>query len=362
MQSKKSYIRNIDTMVVLFIFLLLFLLPVIFTRENGRLIWTNVFKIWQDKILLIPLFAVNHWLLVPKLVLKKKYTSYLISVLILVSMATAGYYLYDEPAETGKQENPPPKKEAQFDRTAINLQVQLPGRPQAIPPYAELLLFSLLILAVDTGLSFNKYWHVSEEDKVRLEKENIQAQLGILRNQISPHFFMNTLNNIYALINADRERSQQAVMKLSKLMRYLLYENKNGYVLLSKEFKFTKNYIDLMKLRFTDEVEIRLILPESYDDTEIPVLLFISYLENAFKYGTSYERKSKIEALFEISNGYLTFSCANTRNLLIVDNSQGGIGLENSRQRLNLLYGDRYELSVNENEEIFSVKLKIPLI
>jgi hypothetical protein len=360
MRSRKDYISNIDLIVIGFIFLILLVLPLIFTRENGRLAWSSILKIWQDKVLLIPLFAINHWLLVPKLVLKKQYAFYLITVLTLITLVTAGYYFHDEKL---RKEPPPVQSDRaqtkdRRERPARNSPVQ---RPQPVPPYADLLLFSLLIVAVDTGLSFTKHWHLVEEDKVRLEKENIEAQLGILRHQISPHFFMNTLNNIYSLIESDKERSRQAVMRLSKLMRYLLYENQNGKVPLSKEFEFIKSYVDLMKLRFVDEVEISLKIPEVYNDIEIPVLLFISYLENAFKFGTSYENKSFIETSFIVDDDYIHFSCINSRNVFSDASHNGGIGLKNSRQRLDLLFGDRYHLNVQETEGIFSVELKIPI-
>ncbi len=360
MQREKLYIRNIGTVLILFIFLLLLLLPVIFARENGKIVWVSVIKVWQDKVLLVPLFIVNHWLLVPKLVLKKKYSLYLVLVFFLISAVTAGYYFYEEPSNGDLSPRPTERGESTLNYQEMKV-IQEPRSPQPIPPYADLLLFSLLILAVDTGLSFTKHWHINEEDRVRLEKENIQAQLGILRNQINPHFFMNTLNNIYSLIEADKKRSRQAVMRLSKLMRYLLYESQNEKVILSKEFDFIRNYVDLMKLRFIDEVEIKLEIPETFTDTEIPPLLFISYLENAFKHGTSYQHKSLIEASFELENEHLMFSCTNSKNVFSEINASGGIGLQNSRRRLDLLYKNNYYLIINETDNTFSVKLKIPL-
>jgi hypothetical protein len=347
---------------MMFIFVILFVLPLIFTREGGKIAWQSVIKIWQDQVLLVPLFVINHWLLVPKLVLKKKYTSYLIVVFILISASVTGYYAYDEGSRKTPDRRPAQNRELQPARRRPQGEAQS-SRPQPVPPYADLLLFSLMVVSVDTGLSFTKHWHLVEEDRVRLEKENIQAQLGMLRNQISPHFFMNTLNNIYSLIDADKERSRQAVMKLSKLMRYLLYENQNGKVLLSREFDFIRSYVDLIKLRYVDEVKITLKIPDIYSDVEIPVLLFISYLENAFKYGASYEHDSFINAAFELDDKFLTFTCENSRNWSseMGKDEEGGIGLTNSRQRLDLLYGNRYSLDVRETSNMYTVKLIIPV-
>ncbi len=362
MSKQEKYIRNIDIILMSFIFLLLFITPLIFVKDGGKISWQNVTKIWQDRVLLVPLFAINHWILIPKLVLKKKYTQFFLLAATLIILVSGSYYYIEKSSRKGQGQPPPPPRREQTDDRQPRRKpnpFQKPINP--IPPYADLLLLALLIVSVDTGLSFTKHWHDTEEDKTKLEKENIQAQLGILRNQVSPHFFMNTLNNIYSLIEADKKRSREAVMKLSKLMRYLLYENQDGKVLLSKEFEFIKSYIDLMKLRFVNDVEIKLTLPETYSDIEIPVLIFISYLENAFKFGTSYENKSSIHIHFRIEAGYLYFTCINNKNGFSQSNGIGGIGLENSKKRLDLLFQNKYDLIINETIETYTVNLKIPI-
>ena len=361
MKLIKINARDINIAVMLFIFLVLFLMPAIFTRVDGHIEWQSVVKIWQDRILLLPLFAINHWILIPWLVLKKRYILYFLSVFMIVALITVSYSFYDNSPKKIDQPLPPAQREMRLDNPGREPGQVGPVNPEPVPPYADLLLFSLLIVSVDTGLSFTSYWKRSEEEKVRLEKKNIEAELGMLRNQVSPHFFMNTLNNIYSLIDGDKERSKQAVMKLSKLMRYLLYENQNGMVAVSREFDFVRSYIDLMKLRFVDDIGINLEVPEEYENVEIPVLLFISYLENAFKYGASYEQKSFIDASFSFDNGYLIFRCSNSRNVFSDPGPGGGIGLRNSRQRLDLLYGNRYSLDVDEKDDTFTVTLKIPV-
>jgi len=360
MPESKNYIKNIDLAIVLFIFLLLFIIPVLFTRINEEIAWKNVLKIWQDRALLIPLFILNHWLFVPKLILKKSYAKYVLIISLLIASITMGYYFLDQPLKRESGILPKAKNEIPARKSLLeNERTTQPPKP--VPPYADLLLFSLLIVSVDTGLSFTKYWHIVEEEKARLAKENVQAQLVMLRNLISPHFLMNTLNNIYALIEVDKQRSRTSVMKLSKLMRYLLYENEKGKVLLSKEFDFITNYVDLMKIRFAEEVEISLEIPESYEEKEIPALLFVSYLENAFKYGTSYQQKSIIMTGFKIEGDFLIFTCTNNKNVLSDNHNGGGIGLQNSRKRLDLLYKDKYELKIVNETERYHVQLIIPL-
>lgn len=336
---------HFDLIIMGFVFLILFGMPVIFTRINGVISWQHVIKIWIDQSLLVPLFFINHRLLVPRLLFRNKTPLYFISIITLILSFSFGFRYF----EMTTFEHP----ESETNRPA--------NKPDPVPPYASLLMYSLLIAGIDTGLLFTGKLHETEEKKHLLEKQNSDMQLEILRNQVSPHFFMNTLNNIYALIGYDTPKAREAVMKLSKLMRYMLYENENGRVLLSKEFEFISSYVDLMRLRFVDDQVIKLTLPENYGDVKIPALLFISYIENAFKYGASYENECRIRISFEVKNNELLFHCQNIKQK-VTDNEKGGLGLENSKNRLNLLFGNNYSLRINSNTEVFSVDLKIPIV
>ena len=139
------------------------------------------------------------------------------------------------------------------------------------------------------------------------EKEKLNSELAFLKNQISPHFFFNTLNNIYSLISINAEDSQKAVLKLSKLMRYLLYESEQGNTKLSNEIDFMNNYIDLMKLRMNDKVDLTVSFPKKYEDKNIPPLLFIPFIENAFKHGISYREKSFIDINMMVTKEFNNF-------------------------------------------------------
>ena len=340
-----KYDKYMEYWIIGFIFLLLFLLPVLFTRVDGRISWLHVTKIWKDQMLLIPLFIANRWLFVPKMLFRKNYIAYVLCVLGLITIFTTSYYYHDEVL------NKRPLKESDIENK----------RPEPIPPFANLLMYSLLIVGVDTGLLFSKRAHEIEKKKHLLEKENAKMELDILRNQISPHFFMNTLNNIYALIDCNTPVAKESVMKLSKLMRYMLYENESGKVYLSKEFEFIRSYIDLMKLRFADGITIRFITPESFTDVMIPPMLFIAFVENAFKYGASYDKDSLISIVFAISENTLSFKCYNTIHPHLGDIEKGGLGIRNSENRLKLLFGKNYTLELSSAENIYNVDLKIPL-
>ncbi|MFZ4454853.1 MAG: sensor histidine kinase [Bacteroidales bacterium] len=343
--AQTEWIRNLEYWVMGIIFIVLFLLPVLFTRIDGDISWRHVLKIWTDQSLLLPLFALNHCLFVPRLLLNQRAKYYFVAVFTTIAVCTISYYYYDMA----------PNWKAQIRM------VNDERKPNPIPPYAHLLMYSLLIVAVDSGLLFSRKWHETEEARMILEKQNAEIQLDILRNQISPHFFMNTLNNIYALIDHDTPKAKQAVMKLSKMMRYMLYESEHGKVKLSKEFEFVKSYIDLMKLRFANDMTIQLMLPKTYNDILIPPMLFVSYIENAFKHGASYEQKGMIKIIFEISENQLYFNCYNSMNKQVVSAEKGGLGMTNSENRLKLLFGDRYRLMVDSSQKIFNVELEIPL-
>ena len=211
-----------------------------------------------------------------------------------------------------------------------------------------------------------KYYFRSRGDQkrlVELEKQNLEQQLEYLRYQINPHFFMNTLNNIHALVDIDPAKAQDTILELSKMMRFLLYEgNKNG-VPLSREFEFLRTYISLMQLRYTDKVRITLDLPTELPDKTIPPLMLISFVENAFKHGVSYQRESFIEVKAEVKAERLYFSCRNSKggNTDEGNGKKGGVGLDNVRKRLNLLYDNDYTLHIQDAPDIYTVEINIPL-
>jgi hypothetical protein len=356
-KSYRNYVNYVDYLIIFFLFMVLFITPVLFTRINGTISWLHVTKIWKDQALLIPVFAINHWLFVPRVLFRRKYVAYFLCVALLIFLCTFSYYYYDVVMKTA-----PVNKSYNMNRPEPGKRIPDMNKPTPVPPYALLLMYSLLIVGVDTGLQFSKKWHENEEQRNQLEKKNTEIQLEVLRNRISPHFFMNTLNNIYALIDQNTLLAREAVMKLSKLMRYMLYDNENGRVKLSREFEFIKSYIDLMKLRYAEEMAVHLVLPEVFDDADIPPMLFISYIENAFKYGSSYQNESFIDIIFELSEKKLRFSCVNTKRKDINNTIEGGgLGMKNNENRLNLLYGDNYLLRISSTEKIFNVSLEIPL-
>jgi LytS/YehU family sensor histidine kinase len=174
---------------------------------------------------------------------------------------------------------------------------------------------------------------------------------------------MNTLNNIHSLVEMDSAKAQDAIERLSTLMRYLLYDSAQSSIELKKEIEFINSFISLMQLRHSDEVEVKVVIPEQIPTTRIPPMLFISLLENAFKHGVNYPLKSYI--YFELRMNETSLNCViiNSKHKISAK-SQGeysGIGLENIQKSLKLLYEDNYRLDIQDKENEFEVNLTIPL-
>jgi len=191
------------------------------------------------------------------------------------------------------------------------------------------------------------------------------TELSFLKHQISPHFFMNTLNNIHALVDIDREEAKNAIIKLSHMMRYLLYESDIQKVSLRKEIDFINSYIELMRLRYDEyNLKVETEYPDNADTVTVPSSLFLSFIENAFKYGVHPRIRSVIKISLSVSaqNDRLTFRVVNslwdvTPNLT----ESTGIGLENVRKRLDLIYRDSYTLDIGSADNLYEVTLTIPV-
>ena len=173
---------------------------------------------------------------------------------------------------------------------------------------------------------------------------------------------MNTLNNIHALVDINPERAKSTIVELSKMMRYILYEGNNKLVALPREVQFLQNYMQLMRLRYTDRVRINVNIPDTLPELMMPPLMLIIFVENAFKHGISYRIDSFVEVTINISNDRLLFSCRNSRPPQSEEEKKdGGMGLVNVRKRLDLRFPENYKLDIKEGKDIYEVELDIPL-
>jgi LytS/YehU family sensor histidine kinase len=173
---------------------------------------------------------------------------------------------------------------------------------------------------------------------------------------------MNTLNNIHAMIDIDTEAAKQIVLQLSDMMRYVVYDTGDNAIALRDDLRFIKNYIDLMRIRYTDDVAISYNYPQQLQGrVDVPPLIFIVFIENAFKHGISYNSHSYIKVDIAVEDGFVLACFENSVN---EGSHKGkpGIGLENVRKRLDLIYDDAYELNIEENAQNYCVTLKIPAL
>jgi LytS/YehU family sensor histidine kinase len=264
-------------------------------------------------------------------------------------------------ADFNEQERPP--FDDGFERPQPKGKHKFRHRPPAIIGEHDIVAVVLLLLMFGMNIAIKGYYK-TRRDQLRLkalEQENLTQQLEYLKYQINPHFFMNTLNNIHALVDIDAERAKETILELSKMMRFILYEGDKNGVPLSKEFDFIRHYVTLMRLRYTDKVSIRVDLPTEVPDKTVPPLMLISFIENAFKHGISYQHPSFIDIKTEVSDGRLYFRCHNSK-ADTPNQEKGGVGLNNVKQRLKLLYDNNFTLNIQDLPDTYLVELTIPLI
>jgi two-component sensor histidine kinase len=362
----KNNLKIAELLLLILMWFVLIASPLVF-NENESFDWRNIVKPLETIIPLFILFLINRLLLIPKLLFRTKRIFYFVAVIFVITLLTlSSYYITKDDkarhrppriSDSRMMSPPPHEKLAEGSRISH----PLPKQRERMPPFANFLVFSFLLVGFDTGIRISFRLAETEREKAKLEKENVGSQLAFLKNQISPHFFMNTLNNIHSLIDVNTDEAKESIIQLSKLMRHLLYDSDADKISLKKEIEFIRNYVDLMKLRFSDKVKITLTAPDQLPDALIPPLLFTSFVENAFKHGISYQNSSFVKISFSVSDKDLIFEISNSIAKTESNDLISGIGIENSRKRLALIYGDSYELHIEEKNKEYHVRLNIPL-
>jgi two-component system LytT family sensor kinase len=315
------------------------------------------------------IFYSNYLILVPKFFFGRRKHKYYLSIIFLLAFL---YFVSDRANEFVFKYVPGHNYTEEIDKPKEDKNLNGPPKPNALferPPFREMHFFnyamtSLFMVFFSLGMRVLERHSQTEKLQKELEKEKLNSELAFLKNQISPHFFFNTLNNIYSLISINAEDSQKAVLKLSKLMRYLLYDSEHGNTMLSNEIDFMNNYIDLMKLRMSNKISLSVSFPEKYDDINIPPLIFIPFIENAFKHGISYREKSFIDVSMTTAKESISFRCANSMFKAREENEpdHSGIGLGNVTKRLNLLFPGKHDIKINKSETEFEVLLNIIIV
>ena len=386
-----------ETITYLVLWGLLFIAPVLSlyirtaSDASQEFNWDEVLMVWRQCAVFFAVFLIHNHLLAPMLVYRQKRLAYFGIVAVLIAAFTV-YQCQKRPADHRFEGHRPPMERHQRPDIPESMDFPEPPelpvppermesprhpehrepprlheRPDHRPPLIlsqhEIVAVIVLILMLGMNLGVKLYFKQRNDQHLmaELERKNLQQQLEYLRYQINPHFFMNTLNNIHALVDIDPEKAKQTILELSKMMRFVLYEGNKKSVPLDREIAFLQNYITLMKLRYTDKVRITFSTPEQQPNKEVPPLLFITFVENAFKHGVSYRQESFIDIKLATEADKLAFTCRNSR-IPASEDKHGGVGLANVRQRLDLIYGKDYTLEINDGADEYDVSLTIPLL
>ena len=268
------------------------------------------------------LYFVNFYLLVPHLFFKQRTWLFALCNLLLMATINFGFFFMKD---------------------------YMPDMPANawIGFYTGIFVYFLLnctVIAAALGL---RHFIRTRQIRQQLQEEkakHTEAELAWLKSQINPHFLFNTLNNISSLTQMDAEAAQDAIAQLSDLLRYAMYETDKPLVSIGGEMEFMRNYVELMKLRCNEKTSVSCTLEVTNQQIEIAPLLFISLIENAFKHGADSNTPSFIRISLREENGQIIFTCDNTNHpKTATDRSGSGIGLDNTRRRLELLYEGRYE-------------------
>lgn len=353
--------------------------------------WYEVLNVWKFDTVWLVIFAVHNFLLAPLLILKRRTILYVILIFTVTAIAMGilwflrpAYHHHRLPRYSRHEmvqhrdnipdfrpEDDPEDMLEEASKERPNDQ-RYPRPYSYMRPYDPFPIFGpgelvaalggLLLMGMNLGVKL--YFKSQEDTKLltQIDKHNLERQLEYLKYQVNPHFFMNTLNNIHALVDIDPERAKTTIVELSKMMRYILYEGSNRLIPLPREVQFLSNYVQLMRLRYSEKVSIRMSAPSNLPDVMIPPLLLIMFVENAFKHGISYRTESFVYITVDVKDDRLKFVCRNSKqHLTVKEKKGGGMGLVNVRRRLDLLFQDTYTLKIEDRDNEYDVSLDLPL-
>lgn len=221
-------------------------------------------------------------------------------------------------------------------------------------------LTSIFFLFLSTALKFSVDWFLNERVQRDLENQRLSAELAFLKSQINPHFLFNSLNSIYSLAYQKSDTTPEAILKLSEIMRYMLYESNDNKVDLAKELQYLQNYIDLQKIRFGNKAFVDFKINGEVGNQKIVPLLLIAFIENAFKHGVANDPSMPIRLLINLDGTHLHFYMENKKHTLNRD-TEGGIGLNNVKRRLDLLYSGKYSLTIQDEPDTYTCELSLVL-
>ncbi len=316
--------------------------PMLFMFERGE---QDVVRYWFylfNTSMYVMVFYINYFLLIPYYLFTKRFSRF--TLLNIGVMLVCGALMYYSKEFEAIKFFPHPG----------------PHPPKVLFIFRDI-SFMLLMAGLSVAIRMTGNWYRIDAIHKETEKAQFEAELKNLKSQLNPHFLFNTLNNIYSLVIVRPEKAQEAIHRLSNLLRYALYENNANFVPLDKELKFLESYIDLMSLRLSKSVKLTTQIKGSNSTDLIAPMLFISIIENAFKHGVSPTEASFIDINIDAIAGQGLICSVENSNFpkKEIDRSGSGIGHENLLKRLDLLYPGKYDLAVENRETSYFVELKI---
>jgi sensor histidine kinase YesM len=220
-------------------------------------------------------------------------------------------------------------------------------------------LFPVVFLCATTGYKVFKEWIADQERFANLEKEKLNAELSQLKNQVNPHFLFNTLNNLNVLVQTNPDKASDIILGLSDVLRYQIYDSQHDKVSLQKDIEIIEQYLELEKIR-RDDLNIHVVKNGNFSGVLVPPLLFTNFVDNAVKYSNT-RGASFINIFFKVENKQLYFEITNSKSEQKATTESSGLGVQNVKKRLDLLYGAAHSLKIMEEAEIFIIKLTIPI-
>ena len=338
--------RPLEPAIHIVSWLLIFGFPLVFADRGNSMDWHQFLRHSCVPLCYFLIFYINYLWLVPRYLFNDEMRKYIIANAILIFFSSLMLHLLLEAFST-----PPPEE---FTRR--------------MPPrwifYIRDIVLMIFVAGLGAAIRTSLRWRQAQEMLLEAERQKTEAELKNLKNQLNPHFLLNTLNNIYALIAFNCDKAQEAVQELSKLLRHVLYDKQQTFVPLEKELDFIRNYVALMRIRLPQQVEISLHLEtDPGSSLLIAPLLFISLIENAFKHGISPTAHSFISiAITGNTDGTVRCEIQNSNYPKTgQDKSGSGIGLEQVSKRLELIYPKHYEWEkgISANGQVYSSILTI---
>ena len=288
----------------------------------------------------------NIYFLIPKFILKRKFKRYILfllgSLFILYCIRTGLNFLL----------------------VTKNIWPEAEGTQQAFTfnHIIAVILGELYVVALATSIKLTFDWIYEKRRAEEFQKVQLRTELDLLKSQIQPHFFFNTLNNLYALTLEKSDAASEVVLKLSDIMQYILYDVKEPFINLFDEINYIQNYLDLEKLRYGERVSSKIKITGDIENIKVPPLLFLPFIENCFKHGSKENECIKVSISFEVlKDNMLKFKVENNFNEFYTSTEKHGIGIKNVKRRLELLFNNKFKFKTTIKKNNYLVSLKIPI-